>query len=324
MKAPLPPLPLHMSTAQWVSLSRQDRGLRRDLLCDITLKVIPEKEDEETVEIKAHRAVLATWSPVFEAKFTEDESDTPIGFLKVFEEDVPAFVSMVEAMYSGKVFVDVDRAIELLKVAHKYKVEPIRMDAEDFLLFHINTANLCKIHEVAVECNERRLAAACIHKAQREFEPLVKEGKHTKYSKGFTQDLLRMDDIQCVSEITVYRAAVAWLKTNVDRETAAQTTDIDDLLSCIRFEHIPDQQQLLLVKEGQEEGVLRTKILKHVGEGHVRKLQGSTAMIRSAKPTMGCGPTFRRSNSGPLEKKLKTSKKELSPKAPSTPPRKVK
>ncbi|KAK3609238.1 hypothetical protein CHS0354_009353 [Potamilus streckersoni] len=123
-----------------------------ELLTDVTFTF---KTDEDTVEVKAHRLVLAARSPVFQVMFygqlkTED---------KVHIEDISAdsFKLFISCLYRDDEDLDEDSAKLVIEAAHTYQVDILVNRCSDVLCNSIRVDNACQILQYAVFYNLKKL-----------------------------------------------------------------------------------------------------------------------------------------------------------------------
>ncbi|CAI2316814.1 unnamed protein product [Caenorhabditis sp. 36 PRJEB53466] len=97
--------------------------------------------------IKAHKAVLAARSPVFNAMLTHhdtDEAKSSSMFINDMDYDV--IYEMVFYIYCGRCQKDItDMATALLIAADKYRLEELKSHCEKYLVENINVENACSL-----------------------------------------------------------------------------------------------------------------------------------------------------------------------------------
>jgi hypothetical protein len=136
--------------------------LTNQFLTDVTLKV-------KDKEFKAHKVVLAAASPVFEAMFKEGTKEREDNYVNIEDMDSDVFEVFLRYLYSGQVdklaemFTDlftaadkydvqllreicmqqmvknisVDNAVEMLALADRYDVEPVKIQAQNLITNNI-------------------------------------------------------------------------------------------------------------------------------------------------------------------------------------------
>ena len=93
--------------------------LTNQTLADVTLKV-------EDNEFKAHKLILAAASPVFEAMFKEGTKEHEDNYVNIEDIDSDVFEVFLRYLYSGQAENLEEMVLELFAAADKYDVQPLR------------------------------------------------------------------------------------------------------------------------------------------------------------------------------------------------------
>lgn len=130
------------------------------LYCNDAKKDIKFIFEDSKTEIKAHKLILETVSPVFETMFNGSfaEKDTAT----IHDIDPEIFQKLIDVIYMQPVMVfSLEEAVDLCNVAEMYDVEDLKDIASDFMLencsykncFHLLAkAKLFNLNEVAEKC----------------------------------------------------------------------------------------------------------------------------------------------------------------------------
>lgn len=86
-------------------------------------------------EFKAHKMILATRSPVFEAMFEHDCKEVQEGKVNIPDVPADAFEELLRYMYTGKVADPKKYALELLLAANKVGLEKVTVVASNDVIF---------------------------------------------------------------------------------------------------------------------------------------------------------------------------------------------
>ncbi|KAK5980828.1 Protein maternal effect lethal 26 [Trichostrongylus colubriformis] len=116
------------------------RLFRDDLLKDFTIRVGGK-------EIRAHRAILAARSPVFQAMLMNElTSETKRGVLEISDLDYDVVYEMVHYIYCGRCRKEIsDIAADLLMAADKYGIVELKDRCEEVLLENLTEENACQL-----------------------------------------------------------------------------------------------------------------------------------------------------------------------------------
>ncbi|KAI1695701.1 BTB/POZ domain-containing protein [Ditylenchus destructor] len=129
------------------------------LFTDCTLKV------GET-NFPAHKCILGQWSEVFRKMFSLPTEEAVSGVVEIEDCSPDAISAMLEYMYTGVVKNEVmDKlALELLALADKYAVIPLKEMCEVFLASQLTTENALKGAMFADRFSAAKLKKACVNR----------------------------------------------------------------------------------------------------------------------------------------------------------------
>jgi len=160
-------------------------GLGTDLLrimddpafADVTLSVADRK-----LQVRAHRAILAARSPVFDRLFRSGMRDAAAGSEVVIEECSPeAFAAFLRWVYSGAPTEDdAGLATELLALAERYMTPGLKPWCEQALLAAMDEASVVGILAVADRFDCKRLGRAAVAFAARHYNAIAKDPEFAK------------------------------------------------------------------------------------------------------------------------------------------------
>ncbi|KAK3605335.1 hypothetical protein CHS0354_033824 [Potamilus streckersoni] len=105
------------------------------------------KTDEEVVEIKGHKIILAVRSPVFEAMFYRQKETNEVAIVDASPEFFKLFL---RCLYTDNVDLDEDSLIQVVKLAHRYQVGHVLHLCSEKLAMLIRLENVCDLLNLAV------------------------------------------------------------------------------------------------------------------------------------------------------------------------------
>ncbi|XP_044173879.1 kelch-like protein diablo [Acropora millepora] len=94
---------------------------------DISLKIGPERT------LRAHRAVLASFSPYFEARLGDNWKEGNKEEIEIPDLDEGAVSDLIEFAYTGKIKIDRDNALTLLEAANYLGIQTVKESCGNFL-----------------------------------------------------------------------------------------------------------------------------------------------------------------------------------------------
>ncbi|KAI1712353.1 BTB/POZ domain-containing protein [Ditylenchus destructor] len=114
----------------------------------------------------AHKCILGQWSEVFCKMFSFPTEEAASGIVQITDFGPEAISAMLEYMYTGLIKNDVMEklALELLPLADKYAVIPLKDMCEVFLASKLTTTNVLERAMFAVHYSAAKLKKACVNR----------------------------------------------------------------------------------------------------------------------------------------------------------------
>uniref|UniRef100_A0AC34EZD0 BTB domain-containing protein n=1 Tax=Panagrolaimus sp. ES5 TaxID=591445 RepID=A0AC34EZD0_9BILA len=122
------------------------------------------KDVETKTEIKIHKNVLASRSPVFDAMLQTDMKEKAENQLEIIDFDVEVVQTAVEYFYDRDTYksLNLGKLISLLKFADKYDIKDMKTEIEYAFLPHIYPYTICRISNVSMASKAPVLKDICI------------------------------------------------------------------------------------------------------------------------------------------------------------------
>ncbi|KAL7303420.1 hypothetical protein TKK_0004604 [Trichogramma kaykai] len=109
-------------------------------------------------EIPAHRVLLATASPVFNAMFSHDMLENNRKLVNMSDVSFAAAIEMLRFVYTGRIeYSDIFLIIDLLAAADKYQIDELKNECEKILSANLTSRNAVDILQVADRYSLRSL-----------------------------------------------------------------------------------------------------------------------------------------------------------------------
>ncbi|WAR03268.1 BTBD2-like protein, partial [Mya arenaria] len=136
--------------------------LGADVLCDVTILAGEEKQ-----EVRCHRFMLASRSPVFYTMFCGSLPETGVVTIPDVEADVVRTVvshavPFVSFMYTGEIQLMPESVMAVMCAAKKYDIQPLIDRCKTFLEKEIAIDNVCVILDQALKFAEEDLIQPCL------------------------------------------------------------------------------------------------------------------------------------------------------------------
>uniref|UniRef100_A0A158QP50 BTB domain-containing protein n=1 Tax=Haemonchus placei TaxID=6290 RepID=A0A158QP50_HAEPC len=143
---------LQTSNCEQQLVEDYQRLFRDDLLTDFTIRVGGR-------EIRAHRAILAARSPVFQAMLMHElTNETKSVMLEISDLDYDVVYELVYYIYCGRCQKEIgDIATDLLIAADKYRLVELKNHCEKFLVENLANENVCQLLILGDLYNAERL-----------------------------------------------------------------------------------------------------------------------------------------------------------------------
>ena len=112
-------------------------------------------------ELKAHKFVLSTRSPVFKTMFQVNMKEKLTNRVKIEDVELPVLQEMLTFMYTGKSPNLKSMTSELLFAADKYQLDRLKLMCEEELCSKLNVTNASQTLELADRHNATQLKEFC-------------------------------------------------------------------------------------------------------------------------------------------------------------------
>ncbi|XP_044173878.1 kelch-like protein 17 [Acropora millepora] len=202
---------------------------------DISLKIGPERT------LRAHRAVLASFSPYFEALLGDNWKEGNKEEIEILGFDEGAVSDLIEFAYTGKINIDKDNALTLLEAANYLGIEPVKKSCGNFLEQVVDAKSCLGILRLADMFAMDELSSFAKKYALRHFTDVCKEDEFLCLPVNLLSDLLSEerlcvvveDLIPCVEERekTVLESVLQYVEHDVEN----RKTHLAHLLGLVRL-----------------------------------------------------------------------------------------
>lgn len=194
-------------------LKAMEEFRRLGMLCDLVLRV---SHKDKTAAFKVHKVVLASCSPYFRAMFTS--SFRECGAPEVTLRDIcPQVVErLIDFAYTARITVGEKCVLHLLLAAMRFQFEDVAKACCDFLMKHLEPANVVGIARFAEEIGCTELNQHCREYINTHFSEVTKEDEFFSLSHCQLLELISQDSIKVLCESEVYRACTDWVRWDME------------------------------------------------------------------------------------------------------------
>lgn len=138
----------------------QNSGLRSD--CEFIV-------GKEKSPIRAHKLIVASASPVFDAMFygalPETQTNSTTGLTRIEVPDVQPriFRMLLDYIYKDDLeMTSIGQACDVFAAANKYMLPHVKQKSLSFLMTNIQASNLCDVYDLALLFAEKSLEHHCL------------------------------------------------------------------------------------------------------------------------------------------------------------------
>ncbi|EDO46542.1 predicted protein [Nematostella vectensis] len=177
---------------------------QQNMLCDVVLKA-------GSIEIPAHRVVLASSSPYFFAMFTGELSESRQTVVTLKEIDSLALELLIEFVYIAEIEVTEDNVQVLLPAANLLQLNEVRDACCDFLKAQLHPSNCLGIRAFADMHSCPDLLRTGHIFAEQHFSEVVQGDEFLGLPFMQVAELISSDQLTVPSEEKVFEAVVRWV-----------------------------------------------------------------------------------------------------------------
>ncbi|KAK2904415.1 kelch-like protein 3 isoform X1 [Channa argus] len=177
----------------------------KKMLCDVQLIA-------GSVEVPAHRVILASCSPYFCAMFTGDMSESKAQVVEIREVDGETLRKLVDYIYTAEIEVTEDNVQVLLPAASLLQLMDVRQVCCEFLQSQLHPTNCLGIRAFADLHTCTQLLSQAHTYAEQHFCEVVQAEEFLGLSLQQVCNLISSDKLTVSSEEKVFEAMIAWIK----------------------------------------------------------------------------------------------------------------
>ncbi|XP_074647308.1 kelch-like protein 3 [Tubulanus polymorphus] len=217
---------------------------RHHQLCDVVLVA-------DSVEIPAHKAVLAACSPYFYAMFTGELTEAKADRIVLREIDGKALSLLIDFVYTSEVHVTEENVQILLPAANLLQLVEVRDACCDFLQSQLHPSNCLGIRAFADLHACTDLLQYSQTYVEQHFSEVTAHEEFLTSPVSQVCKLIASDRLSVTSEEQVFEAALSWINHDLNNKGH----HIAELLEHVR---LPLLSQEFLVQRVEEEPLVKS------------------------------------------------------------------
>ncbi|KAG7518665.1 Kelch 3 [Solea senegalensis] len=177
----------------------------KQMLCDVQLVA-------GSVEVPAHRVVLASCSPYFCAMFTGDMSESKAHQVEIRAVDGQTLRKLVDYIYTAEIEVTEDNVQVLLPAASLLQLMDVRQVCCEFLQSQLHPTNCLGIRAFADLHTCTQLLSQAHAYAEQHFTEVVQGEEFLGLTLQQVCSLISSDKLTVSTEEKVFEAMISWIK----------------------------------------------------------------------------------------------------------------
>ena len=197
--------------------------LNNDLFSDVKFIIGStdgESESKRTKQvISAHKLVLATGSPVFEAMFYGELAETTDS-IELPDCYCDSLLELFRYMYSDEVILSGSNVMGVLYLAKKYMVPSLADKCMEYLEDNLDPSNVFSILYFGQKYEVERLLSRCWEVIDKETGELVKSDGFATIERSLLESIVTRDSLT-IEEIDLFEAVDLWATKECGRQGAA-------------------------------------------------------------------------------------------------------
>lgn len=161
-------------------------------------------------QIKSHRKLLSTLSPVFATMFNGSWGGDcePI---RIDDVSMDAFETFLNYFYKSEVKLNTDNFDEVLYLAHKYDVQDVVACCSIFSMEHLSVDNVVACYGMAIRFEQNELKVKCIEFIANNKEHVLKSDTFIECDQNTLMEILKIRSPVCVEHV-VFDVCIEWAK----------------------------------------------------------------------------------------------------------------
>ena len=169
--------------------------------------------------ISANRMVLACYSKFFESMFLSQLKERYQNTVEIKEFDGKAVNSIIEYIYIGKIDVNEDNVMALLRAADFLQVDDVKQMCFNYLESALTIDNCLDVMKAFLLYNNSSPLQQTYQFISENFDEIVQRDSFTDISKLDLASLLSNINQNEVQETSLYTAIIDWVKHDETRKT---------------------------------------------------------------------------------------------------------
>lgn len=201
--------------------------------------------DGQAEKVPAHKAILATASPVFRQMLFGPLKEGDV--IKLPDTTVGAFKEFLQFFYLDKIALTMENIGEVARLCDFYDVSDCFEKCVEFLECQLSSENIVWGYQLAVMFNNQKLKNFCEKHIPLLIDLVLKSDEFLQCDQKLLQHILNIDSLNC-KEADLFEACIAWAKASCqkkeldDNDSNNLREQLGDCFHLIRFGAMEDEE----------------------------------------------------------------------------------
>lgn len=177
--------------------------------CDVYFLFKSKDSDESPTKIPAHKNILASVSPVFDAMFYGPAKEK--GDIKMTYSTPEAFKEFLQFFYHSSVTVSEENVVEVMNLGKQYMLNDCLDACTDFCEKTLTIDNMCSGYELAILFEQDKLKEFCEQKICDNPKKFFKSNSFLSCKQNLLRHILQLESLSH-GNLVVFDGCISWAK----------------------------------------------------------------------------------------------------------------
>ena len=176
---------------------------QKNMYTDVTIRI-------QGVEYKAHRVVLASCSPYFNAMFTSTLGEPKSDLIEIKGTSTRAFIELLEYMYTGNIDINEENIEELLETCCLFQVVSVKNACQCYLKSQLVSENCIGIRYIAERFSCAELLGSANDFIVENFNEVMDQNEFLEVPHFELIALIKQEELNVKDEVEVMDCCLKW------------------------------------------------------------------------------------------------------------------
>ncbi|KAJ5078487.1 pep-cterm sorting domain-containing protein [Anaeramoeba ignava] len=235
--------------------------------------------EQNQISFKTHKSILSSRSEYFKTLFNSKMKEYQENKLILKDVSSSILSSILNYLYSGKIEINLENAIEILIFSSKYLIDELIEICSNFIKNNLQFETIIDILKLSESMNLNQLLDSSYKFISDNFEEFIKTSFFLELEENHLKSILSNDDI-FMNEFKIFQSIIKWgkHKSNINQEKEEFEKEqlqnqISNVIEKIRFIDFSKQELKDTLKEDLIPNQISEKLIQF------QKLQNDTKQL---------------------------------------------